>query len=132
MTPAPASTLEQNEIFKELWELHDELTDENNHLSWEEICGTLEDIAEHSKIHDAAISRAAVDAATLAAYQEVEKLVLSCIWSDAPDCPGAKDGECICDGCEYYEFINPEDFRNIVKEKMDGLRRHAPKQEREQ
>jgi hypothetical protein len=51
-TPAP-----DTDIFKEIGELHDEIP--NNNLTWEEIMGSLEDIAEHSKEHDAAIERAA-------------------------------------------------------------------------
>lgn len=53
--PVSAQQAPAVDIFKMCWELHDEITDPNNHLSWEEICGSLEEIADASKNHDAAL-----------------------------------------------------------------------------
>jgi hypothetical protein len=47
--------------------------------------------------------------------EHIENYLCSCVWSNAPDCPGQTDGECICDGCERFEYPFPEDAREYVK-----------------
>lgn len=65
------------------------------------------------------------DAATKQATREevlerIETYLCSCVWSDAPDCPGATNGEVICDGCERFEYPYPEDAREYVKSLRSG------------
>ena len=52
--------------------------------------------------------------------KHIENYLCSCVWSNAPDCPGATNGECICDGCERFEYPFPEDAREWVKSLRGG------------
>lgn len=59
--------------------------------------------------------------------EDIERVACTCMWSDAPDCPGQSQGECNCDGCERYEFISDEDLRNYIHEKAESLRNGVEK-----
>jgi hypothetical protein len=50
--------------------------------------------------------------------EKIANMVLSCVWSDAPDCPGVEDGECTCDGCPQFEYMDMEDFREYIREEL--------------
>ena len=61
----------------------------------------------------------------LAELEKIENFACACCWSNAPDCPGQNDGEMICDGCDRFEYADPEDLRNYIKERTATIREQA-------
>ena len=58
--------------------------------------------------------------------EDIERVACTCMCSDTLDCPGQSQGECICDGCERYEFVEEEYLRNYIHEKAESLRSEQP------
>jgi hypothetical protein len=88
------------------------------------------DNAKEYKIHDMWVAEAeylqslrtsTLDEVSKIVY-DIERMACTCMWSDSLDCPGQSNGECNCDGCERYEFVNEEDLRKHIHEKAESLR----------